>query len=151
MPNTNDGKAGSPPDAAGDDGEGHAEEGVTSRWEWVAATLGAIVVLVALGIMIRAAMMTRADPFPQITVQVDTVITSGAGHLVRVRIINAGGAPAVRVTVEGTLMADTIAVERSETGVDHLPPRSTRTAGLLFTRPPREYRLELRAVGYDTP
>ena len=110
MPNTNEGTAGNPPDAAGGDEEGHVQEGVTSRWEWVAATLGAIVVLVALGIMIRAAMMRREDPFPQITVQVDTVISSGAGHLVRVRVINAGVAPADRVTVECTLMADTSAV-----------------------------------------
>jgi uncharacterized protein (TIGR02588 family) len=71
--------------------------------------------------------------------------------LVEFRALNEGGRTAAGLTIEGELRNGTKVVESSDTTLEYLPSHSERSGGLFFTADPREYQLELRAKGYETP
>jgi uncharacterized protein (TIGR02588 family) len=123
-----------------------AASGAASRWEWVAAALGALLVAAALAVLLRSASVQGGDPVPRLAVLIDSVIPYDAGFIVRFRVRNEGGQTAARVLVRGVVGA-----EESEMSLDFVPGRSERRGGLLFTRDPRQQPLVIRAVGYDEP
>jgi uncharacterized protein (TIGR02588 family) len=120
-------------------------------WEWVAAALGAAVVLAAIGFMIYEAMTGGPHPIARITVEVDTIVPYSSGYVVEFRAINEGDASAARVVVSGELRSDTGVVERAEVTVDYVPARSWRKGGFVFAKDPRAHRVELRSKGFDRP
>lgn len=126
----------------------HAE---VSIWEWIAAGLGAAIVLATLAFMVYDAMTGGPHPVPQITVRVDTVIAYGSGYVVEFRAINEGAATAAGAVVSGELRADTGVVEHAEVTLDHVPARSWRKGGLVFAEDPRTHRLVLRFKGFAQP
>ncbi len=122
-----------------------------SVWEWVTAAAGALLVLGAIGFMGYEAVTSRQDEIPRISVSLDTIAPYGAGYLVGIIAANQGGETAASVLIEGELRSDTGAVEKSETTIDYVPAHSRRKGGLLFTKDPRRFQLELRPLGYDRP
>ncbi len=119
-------------------------------WEWVAAAVGAVLVIGSIGFMLFHAIAGDDSP-PDIAIQADSILAVEGGYLVMIRTRNEGGSTAAGVTVEGELSSDTGKIETSGTTVDYVPPRSERYGGLFFTRDPRQYRLDLRAKGYQEP
>ncbi|HEU0052200.1 MAG TPA: hypothetical protein VFQ39_03440 [Longimicrobium sp.] len=129
-----------------------AARGVSSPWEYVAAAIGALVVLGTIGLMLYES-ATRDDSPPDLRVVVDTVMRmpSGGGWLVEVRVANEGGKTAAQVNVEGELKKEGAGPETSDATIDYVPAGSYRTAGLVFSADPTANPPELRVKGYDAP
>ena len=119
-------------------------------WEWVAAAIGLIIVIGVLGFLLHEAVKGTRLP-PDVTLSIDSVTQSANGYLVQITAINQGGSTAEGVIVEGDLRNGSELVERSQTTLDHLPPRSKKRAGFFFKRDPRLYELQVRALGYEEP
>lgn len=124
--------------------------GRTSPLEWLIAALGALLVSGAVAFLLHDA-VTEPDSPPLLEVGVDTVIAGPQGFVVKFRIRNGGQETAASVQVAGELRSDSGVVEQAETTVEFVPAEAERGGGLLFTRDPSRYRLELRALGYDEP
>ena len=132
-------------------GSEHGPPPPTSRWEWVAAAVGALLLLGTVGFLVYEAVTTQGPPLPRLSVQVDTVVGHGAHHLVQIVVRNDGSATAAEVVIEGALRSDTGSVETRETTIDFVPPKSQRRGGLVFAADPRRHAIELRPVAYRQP
>ncbi|HEV2148655.1 MAG TPA: hypothetical protein VGR37_14725 [Longimicrobiaceae bacterium] len=124
--------------------------GRTSRWEWVAAAVGTLLVVGAVAFMLREALTGSSSP-PAVKVTVDSIIAQEDGFLVQLRVENKGGETAAALLVEGELKSDTGTVEKSETTISYVPAKGRRSAGLFFKEDPRDYALRVRPRGYDRP
>lgn len=118
--------------------------------QWFVAGLGVLLFIGCIAALAYEAFSADGRP-PDVTVVADSTLRVSDGWLVRVTVHNAGGRTAANVSVEGSLLQDDSVVERSEFTLDHVPPRSSRTAGLNFTRDPAAYGLDLRATGFTDP
>jgi uncharacterized protein (TIGR02588 family) len=121
----------------------------TSRWEWVAGGVSALVVLGILAVLVRE--IAQPGRPPDIRVTVDSVLPVSSGHLVRFTARNTGTEAGADVVVEGELRVGAAVVETSTASVDYLPGGAVRRGGLFFTRDPALGRLRLRALGYEAP
>ena len=127
----------------------HANTG--SPWEWVTGAIGLCLIVATIGYLVYAALTTPDGP-PQIQLATAALERTGVGYVVIVSATNDGPTTAAAVEIEGTLRRDDgSAVETSTAVIDYLPRLSKRTAGLFFSRPPAEYRMELRPLGYAAP
>lgn len=131
-------------------GKQEGERQQPSKAEWAVGIVCSVVVLLAVGYLFYRALAGPASP-PSITLQAERILPAGAGYLVELRIRNEGGETAASLMIEGSLMQDTTAVEKSTATIDFVPAETERTGGLFFTKDPRRYRLELRPTGYDRP
>lgn len=122
-----------------------------SVWEWVAAAVGAALVIAVIGFIAYQAVVARGDPHPRISVRVDTIIGYGDGYIVEFLAENTGGATAAGLLIKGRISSDTGVVEESEATIDFVPSKSRHRGGLLFTKDPRAFRLEVRPAGYQRP
>ena len=122
----------------------------TSKWEWVSAGLGLLVVVGAVGFLGYNAVTT--DPYvPVVAIEhIDTEQTPG-GYIVRFRARNSGPSTAASLNISGSLYDGSSLVERSEVVLDYLPPRGERQGGLIFQTDPAGHDLRLRANGYVDP
>jgi len=118
--------------------------------EWVVAAVSTVIVLAMLGYTIYEG-VTRDHSPPLISVRADSVVASNNGYVVVFTARNEGGSTAAAVLVRGTVRRDTTTLEESEATIDYVPIRSSAVGALIFTIDPRRYRLELRAIGFDTP
>lgn len=121
-----------------------------SRWEWISAALGALLVFGSIGFMLQDA-LSRPDTPPRIVISVDTVMEQPPRYLVRLGVRNTGYSTAAALEIEGELVGATGTVQISRTTIDYLPERGSRTAGIFFDHDPRLLTLRLRPVGYDQP
>ena len=119
-------------------------------WMWGIGLLGLLLIFGSIGFMLYEAAAGDSSP-PNVTVQVENIISTQNGFLVEFRAVNEGGRTAEGLTVEGKLRNGNEIVEASETTIEYVPSHSERTGGLFFTLDPRQYELELRAKGYETP
>jgi uncharacterized protein (TIGR02588 family) len=119
-------------------------------WMWGIGLLGLLFILGSIGFMLYEAAAGDSSP-PDVTLQVESILPTKHGFLVEFRANNEGGRTAEGLTVEGELRNGEEVVESSETTIEYVPSHSERAGGLFFTQDPREYELELRAKGYETP
>ncbi|HEY0969964.1 MAG TPA: hypothetical protein VGE02_03190 [Gemmatimonadales bacterium] len=130
---------------------GDRGEGRISRWEWLTAAVGLVLVLAAIGYLTYEAVIEDDLP-PVMSVVADSVTTAGGVHQVHFTVSNLGGKAGAAVVVEGRLSGGPDGDEEtSETTLDYVPARSERMGGLFFSRDPRAGRVELRALGYSVP
>jgi uncharacterized protein (TIGR02588 family) len=119
-------------------------------WMWGIGLLGLILILGSIGFALYEAIAGDSSP-PDVTVQVEAILPVQNGFLVEFRVINEGGTTAAGLMVEGELRNGAEVVEASDTTIDYLPSHSQRAGGLFFTQDPRQYELQLRAKGDETP
>ena len=119
-------------------------------WEWIVAGVGLVLVAGVIGFLIYEAFSGNRLP-PDIKLSVGSVVLTRNGFLVTVTAVNQGGITAEGVDIEGELKRGTETIERSQTTIDYLPPRSNKKAGLFFTRDPRQFELQVRPLGYEEP
>jgi uncharacterized protein (TIGR02588 family) len=119
-------------------------------WEWIVAGVGLVLVAGVIGFLLYEALSSNRLP-PDVKLSVDSVVQTRNGFLVRITAVNSGGITAEGVDIEGELRSGTEPVERSQTTIDYLPPRSQKKAGLFFTRDPRQLELHVRPLGYEEP
>jgi uncharacterized protein (TIGR02588 family) len=119
-------------------------------WMWGIGLLGLVLVLGSIGFALYEAAAGDSSP-PDVTVHVQEIVPAQSGFLVEFRVVNEGGTTAAGLTIEGELRNGTEIVEASDTTVEYVPSHSEREGGVFFTRDPRQYELQLRAKGYETP
>ena len=118
--------------------------------EWAAAGLGLVLALLLIAIIGREALAGRHDPVPVLVAEVEQIVATRAGHVVRFRVRNLSGQTAAAVQVEGKLTAGADE-ETSIATVDYVPGRSQAAGGLIFSADPGSGELELRVTGFELP
>jgi uncharacterized protein (TIGR02588 family) len=121
-----------------------------SRWEWVTAAAGLLLVVSAVAILLAQGLGGGRRP-PDVVVHADSVAPATRGFRVGFRVVNRGDLTAAAVIVRGTLALDGGVAETSEAQLDYVPGRSEREGGLFFEHDPRRGTLTLRAIGYANP
>ena len=122
----------------------------TSKWEWVIAALGFLLVLGTVGHIAYTALTT--DPsVPVVTVDHITTESTKGGHVVTFRARNSGASTAAALTISGQLLDGTRVVETSEVVLDYLPSNGERQGGLIFQNDPARHEVRLEALGYADP
>jgi uncharacterized protein (TIGR02588 family) len=118
--------------------------------EWIAAIIGAALVVASIGVLVYTA-VTTADAPARLSLRVVSIENAGEEFLVQIEIANNGGSTAADAHIEAELRQQEEVVQRSETTVDFVPPNSTRRAAVLFSQDPRARTLKLRTLGYRDP
>lgn len=120
-----------------------------SRYEWLAAALGALVFIGLVGYFGREALREDSDA-PDIAVQVDSISRASAGWIAHLKATNSGGA-ATSVRIVGELTHNDTIVETSDVTLDLIGRSSSQSAGLYFSRDPAQHVLRVRPVSFVTP
>ena len=120
------------------------------RLEAIAASIGAILALVTLGIIAWDGIRDEGRP-ALVTLTAGAITEHDAGYVVEVVARNSGDATAAALLIEGSLRLGEQVVETSETTFDYVPSRSERQGGLSFAADPRAHTLTLQAKGYIEP
>ncbi|MGH7638007.1 MAG: hypothetical protein ACREOK_10190 [Gemmatimonadaceae bacterium] len=120
-----------------------------SRYEWLAAGLGALVFIGLVGYFGRQALRDEAGP-PDVAVQVDSISRASAGWIAHLSATNSGGS-ATSVRIVGELTRSDTVVETSDVTLDLLGRSSRQSAGLYFSRDPAQHALRVRPVSFVTP
>jgi uncharacterized protein (TIGR02588 family) len=133
------------------DGGSHDEQaGDISKWSWLVAAVGLVLIVGSAGFMLYRAFAGDSSP-PDLVIETDSVVSTGAGYLVPIRVRNRGGSAAAGLIVEGVLKQRTTTVEASMVAMTYVPAGSQRRAGLIFSRDPQKFDLQVRAKGYEQP
>ena len=119
--------------------------------EWGSAALGLVILTVLFGFLAYEAVKSKDGTPPLMMVEVTDVVAYSDRFVVEVKVINRSRTTGAGVGIEGTLIEGATTVETSEATVDYVPGMSQRQGGLIFTRDPRDYRLELRVTGFELP
>ncbi|MBJ6127097.1 TIGR02588 family protein [Microvirga splendida] len=122
----------------------------TSKWEWVAAACGLLLVLGTLGYIVYYALTTEAK-IPDITAEAIRTEPTRGGHVVQFRARNHSSTTAAGLQITGELRQGSSVVERSEITLDYLPPFSEREGGLIFQEDPARYELRIAPKAYREP
>lgn len=118
--------------------------------EWLAASVGLVLALLTLGALGWQAFHER-DMHPVLEVGVERIMELRSGWLVEIEVHNRTGGTASAVEIEGASRLPGRPAAVSSVTIDHVPARSSRSAGLMFPSDPGAGQLELRVVGYAEP
>ncbi|MES2569255.1 MAG: hypothetical protein V4710_04270 [Verrucomicrobiota bacterium] len=118
--------------------------------EWVISLVGLAIVSAVVVVLIHEAVAGDQSP-PEVRLTVQSIASLQNGFLVKVRAENIGGEPAARVAITAELWEQSKVLEAGETQFEHLPPHSSREAGVFFQNDPRRNEIRLRAIGYEEP
>lgn len=122
----------------------------TSKWEWVAAGLGLLIVLGMLG-SIGYYGLTTSQSVPAVRIEHAGTDAVPGGYVVRFRAVNSSSATAAALRIAGELRQGSAVVESGEAVLDYLPGRSERQGGFFFRQDPSRYELRLYPLGYVEP
>jgi uncharacterized protein (TIGR02588 family) len=139
-----------PADGHDDDAGGQAAGLRPALSEWIAAGIGVLLLLGAIGQLLFSA-LDRDETPPDIELTVQRVTLRNASYVLSIRASNQGGATAAEIEIEGTLDATDGTTEISRLTLDYLPPRSEHTGGLVFSNDPNAGNLALRVKGFVSP
>lgn len=119
--------------------------------EWISAAIGLAMIGAMLGFLVLEAIRGRDSTPPLLEIAPVELVAERDQYVVEVEVTNAAGKTAASVQIEGVLKQGGTDVETSSATVVYVPGESRRRAGLIFTRDPRNYQLELRVTGYERP
>lgn len=122
----------------------------TSKWEWVAAALGLLIVLGMLG-YVGYHGLTATASVPVVTIEHAGTEAIPGGYVVRFRALNSSSSTASALRVAGELRDGGEVVESGQAVIDYLPGYSERQGGLFFRQEPNRYELRLYPLGYVDP
>ncbi|MBA3511283.1 TIGR02588 family protein [Sphingomonas sp.] len=122
-----------------------------SLLEWMAAAIGALLVIGILTFIAMDAIASKESGPPILEVTPVAIASSGRSHVVELEVTNRSGHAAAAVEIQGELRQGGQTVETSNATLNYLPGHSQRRAGLIFSRDPRRHALDLRATGYEVP
>jgi uncharacterized protein (TIGR02588 family) len=122
-----------------------------SALEWASAMVGALLAVLILVFIGAEAIRSSSGEPPLLFVEPVGIVAKDGLHVVEVKVTNRGGQTAAAVQIQGELKQAGSTVETSSGTVGFVPADSEREAGLMFSRDPRQFRLEVRATGFETP
>lgn len=118
--------------------------------EWVSAAIGLAITGAMFGFLALEPGQQNGVP-PLLTVVPVTLVQAPGYYVVEFDVRNESAATGAAVQVEGTLKQGGTEVETSTASLSYVPGESIQGGGLMFTRDPRHYRLELRVTGFERP
>ena len=130
--------------------EDSVEKKARNTVEWVIASLGLVVLALALGFILYQAINKVSGP-PRLSVSVESIERSVDGYRVDFIVTNSGPETAASVVIEGELSKGGQSVETSNATLAYAPASSTRRGGIYFTKDPNQYELKIRAAGFEKP
>ena len=119
--------------------------------EWLSAAIGLVIVGTMFGFLAVEAVRQRDGIPPLMEPAVVGLVLANGHYVVEVEVKNVSRKTGAGVQIEGVLRRGGSDVETSTATIAYVPGESQRRAGLVFTRDPREYRLQLRVTGYERP
>ncbi len=126
----------------------HAE---TSALEWIAAAIGAGLLLLVLGVIGREAWRGRDTVPPAISLEIKRVIPQADSYLVEFEAVNSSNGTAATVQIEGEVVGPHGQRETAGVTLDYVAGHARAAGGLYFHHDPRDGSLRLRALGYQEP
>lgn len=123
----------------------------TPPLEWIAAGIGAVLLLFLLAVIGREALNGEAAELPQIEVAVTGISPAASGFVVAFEARNRTDGTAAAVEIEGVLKAGGAEIETSSAAIDYVPGKGKAAGGLFFREDPRKGTLDVRALGFQTP
>lgn len=119
--------------------------------EWASAALGLLILAVMFGFLMMEALKS-SERTPPVMVVAAAGFTANPGYyIVEIEVTNRSRTTGAAVQVEGSLNQGGQPVETSTAAFDYVPGLSKRRGGLVFTKDPRQFDLELRVTGYERP
>jgi uncharacterized protein (TIGR02588 family) len=118
--------------------------------EWVSAAIGLAITGVMFGFLALEAAQQDGVP-PLLNVVPVSLVQAPGQYVVEFEVRNDSATTGAAVQVEGTLKQGGSDVETSTASLSYVPGESSQRGGLVFTRDPRDYRLDLRVTGYERP
>ncbi len=119
-------------------------------WEWVIAGAGLILVIGTVGTALYRAVTEVPTP-PNLVFSVNSIEQTGDGYVVKFSVANSGSQTAAGLVVEGILKNGEEDAETSTATFTYAPANSVRRGGFLFTKNPNDFKLQIRALGYEQP
>src|SRR5687768_10970034 len=108
----------------------------TPLLEWVAAGIGLVLILGAVGFLLWEGLNPQAGP-PVLVASAERITRTPGGYVVDVTVENRSRTTAAGVDVEGVVHPAGQEPETASITFDYLPGRSRRTGGLVFQADPR--------------
>ncbi|HVK82242.1 MAG TPA: hypothetical protein VM915_16690 [Verrucomicrobiae bacterium] len=118
--------------------------------EWIMGGAGALIFAVLVGFTAWCAVMGGDGP-PIVAAQVQEVIDTAHGHIVKIEVQNTGDTTAADATLIAALRVGGEIVETHTLTFDYLPRHSSRRGGFVFARDPRDGQLIVVGDGYVDP
>jgi uncharacterized protein (TIGR02588 family) len=132
-------------------GEEEKKKKGPSLLEWVAALVGALIAVGMLVFIGIGALQSSAGAPPRLQVRPTSIVAGHGMHIVGVEVANRSAQTAAAVQIQGELRQGGQTLETSTATLSYVPGHSERQAGLIFSRDPRSYQVEVRATGYERP
>jgi uncharacterized protein (TIGR02588 family) len=118
----------------------------TPALEWIAAGLGLAAILFVAVVIGREALTAEAEQLPSLEVHATRVVPNAAGFVVEFEVVNHASGTAAAVAIEGQSGTET-----SSATIDYVAGNASAKGGLFFRDDPRGRKLELKALGFQTP
>lgn len=118
----------------------------TPALEWIAAALGLAALLFVAVVIGREALTGEPAQLPSLEVRATRVAPNAAGYVVEFEVTNRASGTAASVEIEGRA-----GDEASSATLDYVAGNASAKGGLFFKQDPRGQKLELRALGFQTP
>lgn len=122
----------------------------TPLLEWVLGGLGAVLFIGAVSFLFYEGLQGQDAP-GGLKLRVDEVARVQGGYVVEFSAYNGGTRTLMDLHVTAHLLEGEAEIETAEAALDYLPGRSSQHGGFYLRRNPDDYRLELRAGGYQEP
>ena len=119
--------------------------------EWASAAVGLLILAVIFVFLGMEMVKSNGSKPPVMLVEATGLAAYSDRYIVEVKVRNESPGTGAAVHIEGTINEGERSIETSSATVDYVPGMSQRRAGLVFTRDPRKYRLEMRVTGYERP
>jgi uncharacterized protein (TIGR02588 family) len=122
----------------------------TPALEWVLGALGATLLAMCIGFLIRNGAQ-GADVPGTVTIEATHTSALHDQYLVEFEVRNAGTQTLNALNVTARLLDGEKEIETAQAVIDYVPGRSTRKGGFYFQVDPNQHQLELDVGGYQTP
>jgi uncharacterized protein (TIGR02588 family) len=118
--------------------------------EWIVSSTGTILFMFTLGFVLYNAVFGNGTP-ANINLRTLSVQQNGTDYLITIEAFNKGDASVEGLEVEVKLLDNGNEVEKGVTTFDYVPGNSKRKGGIFFRNNPKEYKIELRPLGFEEP
>jgi uncharacterized protein (TIGR02588 family) len=125
--------------------------GGTPLAERLLAGLGALVLVVVIGALLREAWVQPADPMPQIELLVERTEQDSSGWLLIVKVSNEGASAARDTTVEARVSPEGAPAEWHAIQLTELAAHGEERVVFRFEREPTAEALSLTVGGFSLP
>lgn len=119
--------------------------------EWIAGTLGLILLLGLLFVIGNDAINGGSRQPPAVLIKTGAITKAADGFVVEFTAVNLSGGTAASLEIEGQLIDGVKVVETSLASIDYLPGHGSVEGGLFYRHNPAGLAVQARPLGYQSP